>query len=236
MLSNKLKMLRASKSITQAGLASMLGLTQQAVAKWERGKAEPDHNTLLKLSDYFGVSTDELLGRPVYADKDKIYGNKERLQSGKSWNDSFPLHLPGLNIVPLPDENARVPILGSVRCGPGGFAYEDVEGYILVEEKHKDEYFALRCKGDSMEPDIREGDIAVVRKQDTVGSGQVAVVTIDAEEGTLKRVRYRFNKNDRPEMMILESSNPKYEPRIFLREEMNRAHICGLVVQIRRAI
>jgi transcriptional regulator with XRE-family HTH domain len=62
MLSKRLKELRAIKDITQADLARLLGVTQQAVAKWENKKAEPDNNTLIKLADYFHVSTDYLLG------------------------------------------------------------------------------------------------------------------------------------------------------------------------------
>ena len=61
MLSQKLKRLRAAKSISQSALAGVLGVTQQAVAKWETEKAEPDSRTLKKIANYFGVSTDYLL-------------------------------------------------------------------------------------------------------------------------------------------------------------------------------
>lgn len=58
MLSNRLKELRASKQISQAELSNILGVTQQAVGKWERDKTTPDYDTLKKISSYFGVSTD----------------------------------------------------------------------------------------------------------------------------------------------------------------------------------
>ena len=63
MLSEILKDLRARKRISQAALAEVLEVTQQAVQRWERGKARPDVESLEKLSDYFKVSTDYLLGR-----------------------------------------------------------------------------------------------------------------------------------------------------------------------------
>ena len=72
MLSTALKKLRYRRGITQADLAETLGVTQQAVARWERNKSEPDFSTLKKLSNYFNVSTDYLLdngdvsGTPVY--------------------------------------------------------------------------------------------------------------------------------------------------------------------------
>lgn len=62
MLSNRLKELRASKQISQAELSNILGVTQQAVGKWERDKTTPDYDTLKKISSYFGVSTDYLIG------------------------------------------------------------------------------------------------------------------------------------------------------------------------------
>lgn len=68
MLSKRLKELRAIKDITQADLARLLGVTQQAVAKWENEKAEPDNDTLIKLADYFHVSTDYILGRKSTSD------------------------------------------------------------------------------------------------------------------------------------------------------------------------
>ena len=61
MLPQKLKDLRAVKSISQSTLADVLGVTQQAVAKWETEKAEPDSKTLKKIANYFGVSIDYLL-------------------------------------------------------------------------------------------------------------------------------------------------------------------------------
>ena len=63
MLSSKLKSLRELKgNISQAELANFLGVTQQAVGKWERDKTTPDYDMLKKIASFFGVSTDYLLG------------------------------------------------------------------------------------------------------------------------------------------------------------------------------
>lgn len=61
MLSRNLKKMREFKGITQAELANVLGITQQAVARWERNKSEPDADTLKRLSKFFKVSIDYLL-------------------------------------------------------------------------------------------------------------------------------------------------------------------------------
>lgn len=65
MLHTRLKQLRTEKDLTQAALARELNVTQQAVAKWESGKSMPDHSMLLRLSRYYGVSVDYLLGLPA---------------------------------------------------------------------------------------------------------------------------------------------------------------------------
>lgn len=58
-----LKELRKEKAISQAKLAEILGLTQDSVSLWEKGKSIPATPYLIKLADFFGVSTDYLLGR-----------------------------------------------------------------------------------------------------------------------------------------------------------------------------
>ena len=62
MISEALKHLRQREDITQAELANDFGITQQAVARWEQDKSDPDVATLKKLAKYFNVSADYLLG------------------------------------------------------------------------------------------------------------------------------------------------------------------------------
>ncbi|WP_330999340.1 LexA family protein, partial [Pectinatus frisingensis] len=90
---------------------------------------------------------------------------------------------------------------------------------------------AFHCKGDSMTGlGIFDGDIAVVRIQEDVENGELAIVVINGNEGTLKKVR----KHD--DVIILESANPAYPARIFSGKEANQIHIVGKVIEIRRTI
>ena len=66
MLGNMLKKLRAKHAMSQKELADLLGITQQAVAKWEAEKSEPDSATLVKIAEIFEISVDELLGRDPF--------------------------------------------------------------------------------------------------------------------------------------------------------------------------
>ena len=63
MFVERLKQLRASKRVTQEALARTFSVAQSTVGMWESGKREPDFETLQSLADYFGVTTDYLLGK-----------------------------------------------------------------------------------------------------------------------------------------------------------------------------
>lgn len=91
-------------------------------------------------------------------------------------------------------------------------------------------YFALRIKGDSMEPRIMNGDRVIVRYQETVESGQTAVVAINGDTATCKKVIWDDNGG-----MILMSNNPAYAPRYFTAAEIQQkpVRILGRVVEIR---
>lgn len=59
-IGNQIKVLRAQRGLTQEAVASALGVTAQAVSKWENGAAAPDIQLLPAISAYFGVTLDEL--------------------------------------------------------------------------------------------------------------------------------------------------------------------------------
>lgn len=71
-LTNKLRSLRMLRGITQEALAAEMGVSPQAVSKWERGAAMPDISLLPELSVYFGVSMDELFGLTEEKEFDRI--------------------------------------------------------------------------------------------------------------------------------------------------------------------
>lgn len=67
----KLKQLREERDLSQYDFARMFGVSQGAVGNWESGKREPKHKTTVRIADFFGVTTDYLLGRePLDTKKD----------------------------------------------------------------------------------------------------------------------------------------------------------------------
>lgn len=194
-----LKQLRLSKNKTQAQVAAEIGIGRTGYTKIENGTQDADTEIISKLADYFGVTVDYLLGR----------------------NE--------LNYLGNIIENKKIPIIGSVKCGPNGLAFEYLEGYVVVDDTLTGNIVAFRCKGDSMKDiGIEDGDIAIVRQQDDVECGELAVVIVNGDEGTLKRIR-KFDGG-----IILEAANPDYPPRIFTGEDLNKIKIVGKVLETRR--
>ena len=62
MLSEQIKNLRTAKGINQVELAKCLGVTKQSVSNWENENIMPSIDMLIKIAEYFGVTTDFLLG------------------------------------------------------------------------------------------------------------------------------------------------------------------------------
>lgn len=63
MLNDRIKELRQARHMTQVELAKALGLTKQCMSNWENDNVAPSVEMLVKIADYFCVSTDYLLGR-----------------------------------------------------------------------------------------------------------------------------------------------------------------------------
>jgi repressor LexA len=136
------------------------------------------------------------------------------------------------NEVSPPADNIKIPIIGSVKCGYDGLAYEYLDGYVMIDNtKLHGDIKAFRCRGDSMNGlGIFDGDIAIVRMQDDIESGELAIVIVDGDEGTLKRIRRQEGA------IVLESANPSYPPRVITGEDMNKVRVVGKVVEIRRQL
>ena len=197
----KLRDIRQSKGLLQRDVASALGVDRTTYVKWESGKSNPDPEMLIKLSKYFNVTTDYLLGR----------------------SELEPWHPPASGFT--------IKVYGTV---PAGVPLEAIEDIIDTEEIPAEwmtggrEYFGLRVKGDSMYPKYMDGDIIIVRKQDTCDSGQDCVVYVNGYDATLKQVKLLPDGGVR-----LQPLNPSYAPKTYY-EGDETITIAGVVVEIRR--
>ena len=108
----------------------------------------------------------------------------------------------------LRDTLRKIPILGSIPAGGPDLAYENIEGYVEVDDvlAGKPDLFALKVKGDSMvDAGILDGDIAIIRKQSSAYKGDIVAALI-GDEATLKRLRQT------KESTYLEAANKNYPP------------------------
>lgn len=66
MFGSRLKQIREEKGISQIDMAKLFSIANTTISQWESGKRNPDHDTLIKIADYFKVSVDWLLGLTDY--------------------------------------------------------------------------------------------------------------------------------------------------------------------------
>lgn len=124
-----------------------------------------------------------------------------------------------------------IPVLGTVPAGIPIEAVQDIVDYeeITAAMARSGDHFALRIRGDSMEPRIKEGDVVIVRKQDTVENGQVAIVMINGDDATVKK----FYRNESGVSLI--GYNPSFVPMFYTPEQVNSlpVRVIGRVVELR---
>jgi len=188
------------KGVSAYRVSMDVGIHQSNFKKWRLGLTEPSGRTLKKLADYLGVSTDYLL-----------HGDQ----------------------ISKPNEIARVakiPVLGVVPCGVPIEAIEDIVEYIDVVPSMVKNHFGLIAKGDSMYPFICSGDILIIKKTPSVRSGKIAIVKVDGDEATCKKLLIHTNG------VSLVPLNTSYDPTFYSAEDVERlpVSVIGEVVEIRR--
>ena len=119
---------------------------------------------------------------------------------------------------------------------PAGIPMECIEDIIDTEEipaemlKGGKQYFGLKVKGDSMEPEYLDGDTLILEKADDCESGDDVVIMVNGNDGTFKRVFKNENG------IILQPLNPEYSPVVYSNKQIENlpVRIIGIVEEIRR--
>lgn len=220
--SERLKLLMKEYNIRQVDILERakpfckklnIRLGRNDLSQYVSGKVVPGQDKLTVLGLALGVSETWLMGYDV-----PIRRNDTPLPEGA--------------IPYTPEPMVNIPLVGSVNCGTPLFAEDNIEGYIPTPESDLqtgETYFWLRAKGDSMiNVGIRDGDLLLIRQQADVDNGDIAVVAVNGDEATLKRVKKQENA------LILQPENPACEPRIFVGKDMERVSIRGRLMQLRK--
>ena len=122
---------------------------------------------------------------------------------------------------------ANVKIIGTVKAGYDALAYEEDHGVAAADVLDAEAYRYLIVKGDSMEPYIRHGDLALVKLQETLKNGDLGVVIYGDGEATLKE--YSFKNG----IVTLLPFNEDYETIEISGDDLEQFRVFGKVVETR---
>lgn len=204
-LSQNIRYLRKKQGWGQDVLADKLGYkSYTTIQKWESGVSDPPLKSLHQLANLFHVDINDLANGDL---ESACHINQAAFSSYS------PTH--------------RIPILGRISAGLPLYAEEHIEGYTYTTLNGGAEYFALKVNGDSMNAArIYEGDTLIVRRQDVVENGQIAVVIVNDDEATVKR----FYQTGSTVTLMPQSTNPIHQPQIY-DACITNIRIVGLVVK-----
>ena len=208
---DRIRQVRQEQDVTQQELADYIGVSKQAVYKYE-------NNIVTNIpTDKVDAIAKRLKVSPAY-----LMGWEEKPQPAPT-----PRPIPP-GFVEMP-EMVQVPLIGSIACGTPITAEQNVKSYIGVPAAwHAD--FALECHGDSMAPTICDGDVVCIRSQPEVEQGQIAAVRI-GEEATLKHCYYQNG------VVQLIADNPSVcPPMVYTGPDLEDIEIEGLAVGFCRGL
>lgn len=186
----------------QKEIAKELGYNPTTFNTWCVGKIIPSTGKIQTIADYFNIGKSDLLD-----DKSSLIGSKSR-------------------------KGILINVLGRVAAG---IPIEAIENVINTEEITEElaktgKFFGLKIHGDSMEPDIHNGDIVIVRQQEDAETDEIVIALINGNDGVCKRLK-KYQDS-----IALVSINANYEPMYFTKEEVESKpiRIIGKVVELRR--
>lgn len=201
-IQNLIKNRRKELGLTLLDIANACGVSEATVSRWESGDiVNMKRSRIAQLANVLKISPSMLI------------------------HDDYDVQT-DLNPIIKP----KVPVLGVVPCGEPIEAIEDIIEWIDVVPSQAKNHFGLIAKGDSMAPFILDGDILVVKHSPVVDSGKIAIVKVNGDEATCKRLVINGSG------LTLVPNNPMYQTLTFGPAEIadKPVTVIGEVVEIRR--
>ena len=204
LIGQKLRRLRKENGYTLERVARMNDTTTKTIQRYEKGERKVAPAILKTLVESLGGNYDQFVAEVQ--------------------NDRLP---------PVPDAfpvnpTHKIPLLGQIAAGVPIYAEENIEGYLWTDRNHGAEYFGLRVRGDSMNAArINDGDIVIVKKQDIVEDGEIAVVLVD-DCATIKR----YHREGDMVILTPQSTNPVNQVQFYNLKE-HSIQVLGRVVESR---
>lgn len=220
-LGRYLKDIRDNKQLSLREVDKLTDISYTHLNMIEHGKRNVTPALLRNLAKLYNVDYLDLYEKAGYIDliEDEKKSNYK--------TDNF-----GNHIVPIP-------LVGDVRAGYDYLAQENWEGTKEIKQElaKTGDFFALRIKGQSMFETLWENDIVAVKKQDFANDGDIAVVLINGDEATIKKIRILdngiklipLNRRINPN-----TQEPYFEDMFFSKEDLETkpVKIIGVVKQL----
>lgn len=202
-LGENVKQARLMAKISQEELAKRLGYkSRSTIAKIESGENDLTQKKVAAFAKALNVSIDFLMDG-----------------AGKRAEDNIRVY--------------EIPVVGKVVAGTPIDAIENITDYIRVTNPAAADgsYYALHVTGASMEPEMKEGDLVIVHKQDYFDSGDICIVLVNGHEATVKKVQ----KNDKG-ITLIGFNAIVYPPHFYSAQEVEDlpVRIIGKVKEVRR--
>lgn len=190
---NRLKLALLKNNMRPVDLANKTGINKAQISSYMAGRYMPKQDGIYLISNALNVTPSWLMGYNTSSAK-----NSELENISKS-SDLFP-----------------IPVYGQISAGQPNWAVECLEGYLPIDPNmmnilNPNECFFLRVNGESMNKLIKNGAYALIRKQDIVENGEIAVVLVNGFDATLKK----FSKQN--DLIILEpnSDDPSFTAQVY---------------------
>lgn len=205
-----------------------MNVSQNTVSRWETGERTIDLENLKRISELFNVTMDYILGKSDFKTMEDAF------KTYKKFDDMYNKDGKLAEDVEKIEKGVKIPVLGSIAAGIPIEAIEhfDSDEWEEIPEEmalHAD-YFALKIKGDSMEPKFSEDDVVIVKKQSDVESGEIAVVIVNGCDATVKKIIKEPNG-----IMLVANNAAVYPPKFYDQEAVINlpVRIIGKVVELR---
>lgn len=214
-MAQNIKMYMEDKGISRKEFCKRLGLAYSTVTDWLNAEKYPRIDKIELMANFFGVSKADLVEPHT---TDHSHPNQPTVVTDKQT-----------------EHGVRIPVLGRVVAGIPIEAIEEIIDWEEIPQKlaASGKFFALRVCGHSMEPGILEGDIVIVRQQEDVDNYDTAIVLVNGDEATVKRV-----KKQKEGITLIATNTSVYEPHFYSNQEIHDlpVKILGKVVEMRRKL
>ncbi len=189
---------RTQLNMTLDDVAKKVGVARSTIQRYEKGLiTRPKRAVLSEIARALEQSADWLTGGAPGS-------------AGRPWTPS-----------------RIIPVLGKINAGFPLYAEQNPDGYTVIDREDEADYFALRVEGDSMNAvNIHDGNLLIVRRQDWVKDGDIAVVMVGDGEATVKK----FYRTGNRVMLVPQSTNPNHQIQIYDLDQ-TPVRILGRVVE-----